>query len=91
MKYNDKGNLVIETKDDLTEDILEGEYVEVGEYAVKHDITHYDIVFLRDGKHWKVGYNASYNYGIEFYSEVECQEIVEKQVTVSKWVPKGGK
>lgn len=72
----------------MLEDILEGEYLEVGEYAVKHDITHYDIVFPRDGKHWKVGYNASYNYGIEFYGEAECQEVVEKQVTVTKWVLK---
>jgi hypothetical protein len=88
MRYNEKGNLVIETEEELLEDVLNVTIADVDEWYVKHDITHYEKVFEWDARFWKVAYNQSYNYGLEFYGPIECIEMEEREVTIKKWMPK---
>lgn len=88
MKYNEAGNLIIETKEELLEDVLNETISSVGEWHVKHDITHYEKIFKWDGRFWGVEYNQSYNDGLEFYRPIECVEMEEREVTIKKWFPK---
>lgn len=88
MKYNEKGSLVIETEREreLRYEILNTDYHEIDQYPSKHDCHYTVIVFPWEDKNWKCSYESSYNEGIQFYGEIECIEVEEREVTVKKWL-----
>ncbi len=88
MKYNEKGNLVLETEREFKDIALDSDYILISDHPTKHDMSLRTIVFLYEGKHWMVSYERSYNYGLQWYDETECTEVEQREVVVKKWMPK---
>ncbi len=55
--------------------------IELDQYPTKHDCSCVTFVVPKDGKHYQISYERSYNYGIQDNS-FEMTEVAPKEVLI---------